>query len=754
VTSEPVPQPQPGPAPGPPGDDGPPSDSSGTSSAAPPETDPASTLRSMGAAAAQPGSTDERLDTERDARDSFRGSRVQADRVYGGSHYEFVLSTTGSPGRPAAAPVSAEEKSQAGHAFVRPPGFASLQQDAAARRLTLLRGAPGTGKAALALALVLSNNAERPVFWLDPATDLSQLQGDDLSKGSAYLFEDLTESGARALAAFQLRRLEQELTRRDCVLIITAASGITLADQAMTRAVIELRDSADPCEVARAHLAWRIGPALGERAQRLLARPEIEALITQKCGSGQGLATAAQLGRMLAEAGGPEESVAQQVTGRMALREADAFGDWFDGLPDLDTQCLGLAIAVFGGEAYETVAALASLLQERLQLPESPENPEHPRSAPLTATRRTRLRLLHATLTPGRVSTRHGGAPPGLEVRFREPGFPARVLMYVWDEFDAARTELTDWLHACARHDLATVRVRAAVAVGVLAARSFDVMRSQVIAPWAAERNYQFREAAALALHAAIDADRRLSESIRNLVRAWTLESQGPQLRASAARAWRTVTDEDGSAPELLYSLADTDSAPVVNAICDSVAEYLTLDEKNGYQSAIALLLRLVSATEPCRREVGERAFLYAAADLRIWEPDRGLDPGAPQGTQAGSPAGPGDQGVSWPALLSIAARDPVRQHEIAELWKTAVCSPEVHEAAHAVLAEWALLVEEVPTARRALGRLLAAAAGTPRSARILRYQANTWTTARDGAQTAPNTASDVLAYINERHAQ
>jgi hypothetical protein len=746
VTDEPA---QPQPDPDQPGAEGQPPGDTGSDSET--STDPGLDLdglgRAVGALAAQPGATGERLDAERDARASFHGAQVRSQRVYGGDHYEVSLAGRRAPVR--LFEISGEERDEAEHAFVPPPDFATLQRETAAKHLILIRGAPGSGKAALARALTLSNKGRR-VFWLDTATDLSQLRGEDLGKGSGYLFEDLDDTGARALTSFHLRRLEQELAPRDCVLVITTMTGTVLADEAVARAFIDLRHQADPREVARAHVRWRSGPTGRERAERLLKQPEIEALITQKCGNGQGLAKAAALGRMLAETRGPDDMAAAQVTKRLALRESDAFADWFDQIPDLDTQCLAIAIAVFAGEAYETVAALARLLQQRLQLPESPDNPERSRSAPLLSTRRKRLELLHATLKPAPISTRHGGTPLGVVVRFQDPDFPARVFRHTWDELDVARGELTGWLRVCARHELPTVRVRAAVAVGVLAARSFDTMRAGVISPWARERDARLRDAAAVALNAAAEEDDSLAEAIKNLVRAWAAEDQPPTLQASAARAWRTLLDRDDSAAELLHSLADTDSGAVVEAICVSVAEYLSLDDERDYRAAIALLLRLVGSPEPLRRQVGELAFLYTAADLLEWRPDGSLDGGSLASNGRSGSDSASDGGHFWPALLSIAARDPMREQEIAALWKVVVCSPVVHGAAHAVLAEWANTVEPVAAARRALGRLLAVAADTPRSARILRHQAKSWQSGR-GGQAAPNTARDVLASIDER---
>jgi hypothetical protein len=349
------------------------------------------------------------------------------------------------------------------------------------------------------------------------------------------------------------------------------------------------------------------------------------------------------------------------------------------------------------------------------------------------ATRRRRLEQVHARLLPAPVTTRHGGAAPGLIVRFMDPGVPVRVLEHVWDELDDVRGELTQWLRGCARHELPTIRVRAAVAVGMIAARSFEVMRASVISPWAAAKDSHLRDAAAVALNSAAQEEPRLAPAIRSLVLAWASEDQQPALRAGAARAWRVLLDDDDSATDLLDSLADSDSADVAESICQSMAEYLTLDKESQQRHAIALLHSWTQSRDPQRRLVGEMAFLYAAADLVENRPGDA----------------PGEEDV-WPALLAIAARDPMQQEELASLWQAALCSSDVYEAAQTILAEWAYMAEPISRARRALGRLLAAASKTGRSARIIRYQAAQWT-GTGKAKGAPETSRVVTRYLNGR---
>jgi hypothetical protein len=317
------------------------------------------------------------------------------------------------------------------------------------------------------------------------------------------------------------------------------------------------------------------------------------------------------------------------------------------------------------------------------------------------------------------------------------------VLEYFWNELDEIRGMLTDWLRACARHELSTVRVRAAVAVGILTARSFDALRASVISPWVAVRDPDLRDAAAVALNSAAEEQPALAPAIRNLILAWAAEDEKPPLRAGAARAWRALLDDDGSAWRLLDSLATTDNADVIEAICLSLAEYLATDDERRNREAIGLLHSWATARDPDRRLVGELAFLYAAGDLV----EKPTGSAAQEDTAQEDTAQ--DEEV-WPALLATAARDPLRQEELATLWQGSLCSPDVYEAAHTVLGQWASMAESVPAARRALGRLLALAAGSDRSTRIIRYLAAQWAHG-DGTGHAPETSRVVIAYLEGR---
>ncbi|TJZ41921.1 hypothetical protein FCH28_36020 [Streptomyces piniterrae] len=679
-----------------------------------------------------PGDTGERLDAEREA---LAGLKVRAQQVFGGSQYVF---SAGGDDSVRVAEMPSEELDETTQTYVRAPDHAALAHTVAAgSRVVLLRGAEGIGKYAMARAVLVESSCRR-LYRLDPTADLKRFDAQTVPTGAGFVLENLTQSAADRLTPFDLRSLDAALRKRDGRLVLTMSSKVRLPDADLERMVTEVTVRPDACEVVRTHLLWRSGPGQAARARRLLGRPEVADLI-EGMAQAPALSRAAEAGRLLAELTGPDEDLARRVAERLErldLCDARSIVPWLEELPDLATQCLAVSTAVFGGEAYETVASLAERLRELLQPPETAEHPDRPRNQPFTSSGSQRLKAIHATLIDSEVATRHGGAR-GRVVRFQDPDTALRVLEVVWAEYDALREVLPVWLRRCAAHQLPTVGVRAAVAAGVLAQRAFEAIRAQVLMPWAMDREPRLWHAAATALYVAAE-DAVHTEAVRNLVTAWSGAGAESRLRAVAARSWRILFEKEGAeqAWALLHALAGAEELDVVDAVCTSVTEYLALEDGRYQREALDLVDQWVVSGNygPNRRFVGQLSFLYAANDL--------LGPGFAD--EHGSAV------QLWPELLRAAASDPVRQREIAVLWEAVLNSAEVFESAQQILANWARLVEPDNRGRRALARLLAAGVSTPRTERIIRHQAAAWTQAGTG-RGAPLTAREVLACLDRR---
>lgn len=657
--------------------------------------------------AARPGETGERLGAERDARSNFANARVTADHFVGRDQFNYVTVASTGAGAPLRMVELSPEDRALDRRFVAPSGFGSAEAAVRRRGVVVLRGADGTGRYALARRLLLARTPG-PVRRLHPETDLGSLTGTDLEPGG-YLLADLDPGAAAKLRAFDLDRLTAELGP-DRKLIVTVAAT---TDPGLERHVVDASPP-DPHEVLRSHLAGAVRSA--DRARTVLADPEVAALCREQL-RGASPAQAVRLAGLLA---GAREPIAETVRARLTERLVPDLEQWFAGMADPSTQTLAIAVAALGGENYDLVANAADLLARRLEPGERP--PEKP--APFGGTRSARLRALGAHLVRSDLAARHGGTAPGLVVRYRERGLARRLLLHIWAEYDAIRPQLLNWLRLCVRSEVPTVRVRAAVATGVLAIESFDHVRSAIILPWARSKAVESRDAAATAL--SVVAERtELRNAVRELVTAWSTDAARPRLRATAARAWRVTLNSDRApdgAAALLRRLAADDSAEVVEAVCTSVAEMLEYRDGAFATTTLDLLTAWVTGGDHDARVTGRLGFLLAAADLVHVASD----------------------GSARPTLQIHAERDTTTASKVMRLWHATLNSTDLHEEAEEVLAEWARTADRTPNGPALLAWLLTGVAFDHRTHGIVRLAASRW-------PHAPNSSAAVLAALAGR---
>ena len=679
--------------------------------------------------------TEERLHTESDARSYFAGAHIRSDTLFSGDqtgdHHHHYYGGTGEQqnGRPY--PFSAEEVAETAEAFVPPAGYAALAEAAERMSLVILRGPVGGGRDAAARRL-LSESPGRPMLRMHEGTDLGALDADTLELGGRYLLS-VGHSDAReaALGSLDLRHLAATLRDRDVQLVITASSSACMNRRDAADFLLDLGAPADPRDVVRAQLRWRLrdGPGL---ADRLLADPAVAALLAERLHDGVPLAKAAMIARWLAEAAEPVPEAAEFVRRKLSADEQAEFEARFEGLADLPTQCLAIAIAVFGGEPYETVAEAARRLQVRLQPPEDAETGERRRSDPFRASQRRRLEAVQARLVMSDVAMRHGRAPTRV-VRYVDDLAPLRVLMFVWREYDDIRADFIDWLRECALSERWSMGVRTAIATGVLAQESFDYVRTEVIVPWAGSADPALRYAAAKALQLAAERP-GLTRMVRNLIATWSSEDEkGPELAATAVRAWRVELDAAGlgAALALLDRRAGTNNVDVALAVADGCTELFAVGNGAHAGELLAMLRRWTAGRDRERTTVGVLSFLQACADFV----DR-------------VPTTSGDL-VAWPALLRLAAHDGGRHRDVAALWELALHSGELHEAARTALDRWARTAEPDATVRGCFARLLRASATRNRTERLIRRRAAAWADPSSGVA-APNTARELLSILDE----
>ncbi|WP_066372010.1 hypothetical protein [Herbidospora mongoliensis] len=641
--------------------------------------------------AAQPGETGERLSAERDARSNLTGARVRAQKVVGGDEITYITVTTTGSRQIQLLPFTTDHHDWDG-SFIAPADLERLKSRAAALGLLILRGEVDSGRSALGRHLLLDHTREG-ASQLHPETDLSALDVTDLKPGG-YLLADLPQLRAATLHAFDLDRLAAQLRDRHR-LIITVDTGTRLPD-AVERYVADVRGP-DPRSVLEAHLARLVGSATDART--VLSDGEVHDVCRDILASAKPR-FAVHIATLIADSGTVD------LRARLGARSDFDLDDWFANLPDLDTQALAISVAVLGGEPYEQVAMASAALKRRLE----PDNQPPRESRPFNKTVSSRLRGLGAHLVPSSMLTRHGGTAPGQVVRYQDGDRPQQVILHVWNEYDDIRPEFLTWLRLCARSEVGTVRIRAAVAAGLLATKAFDHIRATVILPWAKSPDPGLREAAAIALGTVSDVP-GLTNAAHRLVDAWSSGDAIAKLQATAIRAWRVkLADGDcENAVSLLDLVGSSDEPAIIEALCETIAEMLEYEDSVYSARLLTMLRTWMSGRSPEKRLNGKLAFLLSAADLVRQRPDGGL----------------------WPTMLAITEDDGGQAVDVAELWAQALNSSDFNREAKEVLAEWGRLADSSLRAVGVLASLMATCAQvriSTRTERIIALAVDRWT--------------------------
>lgn len=694
-------------------------------SAAEPEAAPRN-AESVGAgissAAANPGNTASRSDQVRQARLSFTADTQFRDAIAGDQHqYHFhaAHTTTTALGTHQ---LSDEGLREIVGTFVTPKGLGVVNT-----KVVVLRAQAGHGKMALGVWMLVSRAKFGKVFRLGPDTDLRTLAVGGLTGNAGYVLDDLTSQAASAITSFDLDRLDAEFGRTGGQLIITVRPETQFTDD-INRYVLDVTARPQPRDVLERHLAWRMKTP--GRAAGLLARPDVGRLIADELPATAPLRKAADLARLMAEAGDQPEQLVALVRRRLTTFDQNDFTTWFDGLTDLYLKCFAISLSIFNGLPYETVADAGLLLLKKFDVASGTAvaTKAVPEAAdPFGDSRGTRLHKLRAQVGRAQVQTVYGRVTAEV-VRYTDTSFPARVLRHVWQEHDRARNGLITWLRDLGGHQSQTVRIRAATAVGVLTTFAYDHMRYEVLTRWASSNDVQRREAAAVALVGpAEDVDQGLRTAVRGLVDAWSYGSENQ--RATAARAYGTAIGMKDlhtslTALERIAIDENNDDFDVVEAVCESLTELIGYGGGEARGKVLQLIRKWATGRKPLNRVVAHLAFMYMAADLVTKRPD----------------------GITWPSLLWLAYDHREHHQVIADLWASSLSSGN-YSLALTVLDEWAGHVEKDAVARRVFVGLMRTACSQHRVPLRLRGRAQKWLQPDSGTQ-ARTTAVELLAVL------
>lgn len=613
----------------------------------------------------------------------------------------------------------------AASAFAFPPGWEELLVAQAKSRILVLRGRVGHGKTAAAIRLLLGRDAD-PIYHVS-GTDLANLaealqardadEGADRGqlRGAGFVLDDPAEFAA--LQAGVLRGIEAALHGAQAHLVIAVGSAEPIRDQALLDFTVDLAGFPDRREVLLAHLGRVLEQ---EHAAELLGRIEIGKLVDAHLTEDTPCSGIVSLAVALADDELAGAADPDRVRERLSQRGSADFEAWFAQLPDAESRCHAVALAVLGGASQETVTRAARSLYQRL-VPRgdlvlaSSANDESAVRDPFRRTQGALFSLLRARTRADTVRGPYGPSPIRA-VEYRDPAYPSAVLRHVWTQY-AIQEDLLEWLAELVDDSSYQVRVLAGSALGGLSLLSFEYLREQILGPWASSPQPTQREAVAYALRVAAD-DRDLLPCIRGMTAWWYANADDRAAQATAARVHglSQVSRDPVAAVDALVRLLVVDNLPLALAIGNALTDLLV----DGSTELAAYVLAKLAAAARERRTAPAAELVFLLLNVQI-----SIDHAPRAAAADGAAPGPG---VSWPFLLSLAgARPDVRDHVI-RLWQAVLESALFHREAEQVLSAWAGWAQNDTALGDAFLRLVRAVAYShPHSARVLRKLADDW---------------------------
>ncbi|MDH6132698.1 hypothetical protein P3T37_002084 [Kitasatospora sp. MAA4] len=461
------------------------------------------------------------------------GGQVTGDVILGGSKIEYHL---GGDGEERSGEIPVAEVDLLAQHFVYPadPPPGAGQSESAfdlaldrlrRQRVAVISGPATTGRRAAALMLLraVGSTGYRA---LDPGLSPGGLVG-ELRERCGHLLADYTTTPERPLREHHLRALSEKLRACDSHLVIVVGphpavhSGIGYVPW----------QPPEPDQLVRGHLLRKdLG---GREVDALLDLQEVRSVLGHR--------------RPVGDLARFADQIAEYARGVLSLEDLAAFGDyaaerqvraWFD---DTDGQSLHdkaflIALAAFDAAPYPLTAELSDVLFGLLH---RIENPGEPAPIPVFGTSSAK-RVEHAQADRYQETEETEWGPVlQTKIQFRDRSTAITLLGEVWTGHPSARPALVAWLRRLADDPRPLVRTRAAFTAGVLAWTDLPSAMALLIRPWAADRRFRARLAAANALALAHHLN---APHVPRILHEWCT-ADDHRLRWTAVRSYALVGD-------------------------------------------------------------------------------------------------------------------------------------------------------------------------------------------------------------------
>ncbi|MFC3448397.1 hypothetical protein [Amycolatopsis speibonae] len=580
-------------------------------------------------------------------------------------------------------PVSSAMLDQIRASFVEPAGYQRLRQALEERQFVFVRARSGSGRTTTALRL-LDQTCRTGVRKLDPDTRLKALDANDFEDSHGYLLESFDPDQAAGLRLFHAERLSQLMRDKGCMMIVILGETAPLPAGEFGEFVIDELGAIEPQTLLTRHLKWHLrGAPTESTADSLLNRPEVKEIIAE--------VTEDVPPRELAELGALLVQVAHDRIGLDGVRERysrvarASFLKWFDRESDPEQRAFEIALAVLNNETVTLVSDAAAILAKRIKAVEVPRRFD--RAKPLFKTPlQTRLTAAKAEVFQDTLQLKYGDVAVR-KVRFNDDRFPRWLLDHVCDQYSEEFEIVREWLTELGEQNNDRLRMRAAVAVGLLSGYDFPSIYSKIISEWATADSYAPRWAAAAALQLP-SGDPALGRVISRLLTDWIKKPDMPMaLRRTAAQALGTTEAMSADKVLTLLKYAARQGDFVLSfAICESLCRLFRQPER---RPAVLETLLNWTADErfPYRRETGLRALIFISRCLDDVEVAESVE--------------------EWPIFLWVADQDVWHREQILTLFGRVLIAAGFLHGGYSRITNWVRRARRDQTLRVPLARFL-----------------------------------------------
>ncbi|HKR52504.1 MAG TPA: hypothetical protein VJT72_23595 [Pseudonocardiaceae bacterium] len=595
--------------------------------------------------------------------------------------------------RPDPGPVRSEELARIRASYVEVAGYETTLDMLRNRRLILLRGPAGTGRATTALHL-LDELTNGRVFRLDHGVEVHSWQADDLETGRGYLHE-LPTSGATELTEVHLDRLSASLENKNCSCVLIVGHNFPL-----TSAVAGYVTNHSPPsfeQLLRRHVTWKMPAAEVEVRERLRSLADLTE-IRETLGPAPHVAEVVDLAHLLVEHHQQTLSI-DDVVARCATFIDNEVAGWFDDVRDTPPDQSGeralrligyrIALATLNRTSQHLVAEAGEKLGRLLICTSDPlREPGRPVFA---AEHHWWLEASRGHVEQSDVAFGDATVSVALAA-YDKDRMPVAVLGQVWRRHHNARAPLLRWLNELAEDPQPDVWVRAAQTAGLLCTLDFADVFHNLVDDWASDDDPRRRMVAAYAIEQAARGP-EAGDAVREVISRWKRsEDVARRWTASAAlgRSLGPIAVQDALDDLLaLGTWPEDEISPLAGVAGQSIARLLThgdvdpvthrlLDwwrDRPQRRARDVILLATIKAANTKVGDLDDIEFFTSGAGRNRW------------------PLLAGRSG--WPLLLALRDEDPQLAAPFADLvWRT-LDTARSRAAALEVVTQWIRCAEK-----------------------------------------------------------